>query len=191
MVKVFEKLAQQLVEEQAELMKRQAIVEGLKKTLVEKKKSLIRDCVDGKMFKLDDKKYAVLHLRIDESEDELWVSVTFGECPDHYLDNKKGLTKAEQDALAEYTKAFDICYGGLDKEAGDKACDVARRLVRMKHGLNLTTCRWWTFYYEDFNRPGYFKSSGLTYTSASNRDIKTPLEDLTCYRRDFDFSKYF
>ena len=188
---VCEQLAQQLVTEQAEIVKREAIVEGLRKTLIEKKKSLIRDCVDGQMFKLDDKKYAVLHLRIDEREDELWVSVTFGECPDHYLDNKKGLTKAEQDALAEYTKAFDICYRGLNKEDGDRAYDVANRLARMKHGLNFITCRWWTFYYEDFNRPGYFKSSGLTYTSASNRDIKTPLEDLTCYRRDFDFSKYF
>jgi hypothetical protein len=187
---VCEQLAQQLVTEQAEIVKREAIVEGLRKTLVEKKKSLIRDCVDGQMFKLDDKKYAVLHLRIDESEDELLVCVTFGECPDLYLGKKKALTKAEQDALAEYTKAFDICYGGLDKEAGDKACDVARRLVRMKHGLNFITCRWWTFYYEDFNRPGYFKSSGLTYTSASNRD-KTLLEKLTCYRRDFDYSKYF
>ena len=188
---VCEQLAQQLVTEQAEIVKREAIVEGLRKTLIEKKKSLIRDCVDGQMFKLDDKKYAVLHLRIDEREDELWVSVTFGECPDHYLDNKKGLTKAEQDALAEYTKAFDICYRGLNKEDGDRAYDVANRLARMKHGLNFITCRWWTFYYEDFNRPGYFKSSGLTYTNASNRDIKTPLEDLTCYRRDFDFSKYF
>ena len=185
---VCEQLAQQLVTEQAEIVKREAIVEGLRKTLIEKKKSLIRDCVDGQMFKLDDKKYAVLHLRIDEREDELWVSVTFGECPDHYLDNKKGLTKAEQDALAEYTKAFDICYRGLNKEDGDRAYDVANRLARMKHGLNFITCRWWTFYYEDFNRPGYFKSSGLTYTSAKKKKKKMPLEDLTCFRRDFNYS---
>lgn len=50
MVKVFEKLAQQLVEEQAELMKRQATVQGLKKAIREKKLSIVKQCVKGKML---------------------------------------------------------------------------------------------------------------------------------------------
>ena len=50
MVKVFEKLAQQLVEEQAELMKRQATVQGLKKAIREKNISIVKQCVKGKML---------------------------------------------------------------------------------------------------------------------------------------------
>ena len=188
---VCEQLVQQFMTEQAEIVKREAIVEGLRKKLVEKKKSLIRDCVDGQMFLFDGKKYVALDLIIEEGIGDFLVCVTFGECPDLYLGKKKALTKAEQDALAEYAEAFDRCSRRLNKEAGDRAYDAAKRLARMKHGLKLIKNQLWMFYCEDLTRPGFFNSSGLTYTSASNRDIKTPLEDLTCYRRDFDFSKYF
>lgn len=50
MVTVYEKLAQQLVEEQAELIKKEAIVLGLKKAIREKKLEVIEQCVDGKML---------------------------------------------------------------------------------------------------------------------------------------------
>ena len=99
MVKVFEKLAQQLVEEQAELMKRQATVEGLKKAIREKKLSIVKQCVEGKMLKLDGKAGGVAQLECCDCEDSMKILLHFGVDPIMVVQDVATLTWKERGSV--------------------------------------------------------------------------------------------
>lgn len=65
---VCELLAQQLATEQAEVLKHQAIVEGIQKTIFDKKKEIIKRIVNNYFFSFEDKLYSALNLMFSESD---------------------------------------------------------------------------------------------------------------------------
>ena len=72
---VYEQIAQNLVSEQAELLKHQTLVEEYKIILVEGKKQLIRKLVKGNKLYVDGKHVRVLEVKFSEEVNKLGVTV--------------------------------------------------------------------------------------------------------------------
>lgn len=161
MVKVFEKLAQQLVEEQAELIKKEAIVQGLKKAIREKKLSIVKQCVEGKMLKLDGKTGVVAQLECCDCEDSMKILLHFGVDPIMAVQNDATLTKKERKLLQKYKQYYGSCKCYLDEVLGSDVLDIARQLKKLKHGIELIIPYAWHISYDDATQPDFFVKTGL------------------------------
>ena len=161
MVKVFEKLAQQLVEEQAELIKKEAIVQGLKKAIREKKLEVIEQCVDGKMLKLDGKKGVVAQLECCDCEDSMEIILHFGVDPIMVVQDVATLTRKERELLREYKPYYDSCKCYLDEVLGSDILNIARQLKKLKHGIEIIISYTWHISYDDATQPDFFERTGL------------------------------
>lgn len=175
---VCELLAQQLVNEQAELVKQEAVVEGLTKTLKEKKMEIIRKRLEGKFFKLDDSKVTPIDVEFNEWKDGMWVRVIFAKEPASFLNDEATLTKKEKQLLNQYKKAFKRCRWGFNEEACHEIQDLARKLCQLKHGFILTDWRVWDFNFEDFSSRDFFRNSGLYLDNMSRYDDSILIENL-------------
>lgn len=161
MTKVYEQLAQQLVVEQAELMQKEVVVSGLKKAIAEKKLNIVRDCINGALFKIEGKKVAVLKLSSSYSDDEMSFGVTFGIDPKSITLDESKLTKKEKELWQQYKDSFVNCKWNWCEDERQKALDAAHHLDSLKHKIHLWIPFYWRFSYDDALKPGFFKNTGL------------------------------
>ena len=157
--KVCEQLAQQLVEEQAELVKRTAVVEQIKNSIREKKMDVIGRKLMGRVFKYRGKRYIVTNLEHEYEGNGLFVLVHLGEYKDPI--NEAKLTKRERALLLEYREALKTCRWTLVSEESRKAHHAAKQLRILKHGIDLEVCFSEFFNFDEFAQPDFFKHSGI------------------------------
>ena len=158
---VCELLAQQLVEEQAEVIKHQGTVNYIKQTIMEKKTEVIKKLVEGRMYKFEGKRVIVIEVSSFESKDGIFVMLSFAEDP---ASAKKhtSLTKREKVLLAKYSEAFKHCRHHFDDYWRNEALTAAYALGSLKHGISLHDERYWEFSFDEAKDPSFFKTSGIT-----------------------------
>lgn len=159
-LKVCEQLAQQLVEEQAELVKRTAVVEQIKNSIREKKMDVIGRKLMGRVFKYRGKKFLTTEIERDDYDNGLSVMVCLGEIPDAYL-KRTDLTKRERESLLEYQEALKSCRWHLTPKSSERVRDAAEQLRLLKHGIDLEVCFSEFFTFDEFAQPDFFKHSGI------------------------------
>ena len=177
---VCELLAQQLVTEQAELVKQEAVVENCIKTLKAKKKLLIEFCLEGEYFTLDDSRVLAFAADFYDTGETFWVRVLFAKTPASFYNDKVNLTRREKQLLNQYKKAFKRCRWGFNEEAGKEIRELARKIHQLKNGLILTNSRSWSFSIEDFSSPDFFRNSGLYLDNMSRYGDSILIENLKC-----------
>lgn len=177
---VCELLAQQLVNEQATLVKQEAIVESLIETLKEKKKSMIEKMLDGRFFKFDDSKVLAIAVEFFDWKDGMWVRACFAKTPESFPDDMTNLTKKEKSLLNQYQKLFKHCRRGFNDEACKEIQGVARELSQLKHRLFLVEWRSWSFSIEEFSSSTFFRNSGLHVGGVSRYGDSYLIEHLNC-----------
>lgn len=153
-------LAQQLVEEQAEVVKHQGTVNIIKRTILEKKTEVIKRLVRGRFFKFNGMKVIVMNVESYETERGFIVTLTFGEDPEsatRYIQ----LTKKEKDLLAQYTEAFGQCKLDLDNDWERKASKAGYSLGYLKHGICPINQIYREFNFDGAKDPDYFKTTGI------------------------------
>ena len=158
---VCELLAQQLVEEQAEVIKHQGTVNNIKRTILEKKTEVIRKLVEGRMYKFEGKRVIVIEVSSFESQDGIFVMLSFAEDPAS-VNKQTSLTKREKELLEKYSEAFKHCRHHFDEYWGSEALRAAYALGSLKHGINLLDERYWEFSFDEAKDPSFFKTSGIT-----------------------------
>lgn len=156
---VFEQIAQDLVKEQAELLKHQTLVEEYKKILVEGKKEIIRKLVKGKRLYFDGKPVIVLEVQFDVEDNKLGVTVIVG------LDPFKekipsSLTKSEKRLLEQYKVQFRFHEPGEDRFL-EPTWEGINKLSCLKNHFDLARCYYWTLDMNDAIQPDFFSRSGL------------------------------
>lgn len=156
---VCELLARQLATEQAEVLKHQAIVESIQKTIFNKKKEIIKRIVNSYFFHFEGERYSALNLMFGESDGILLVSITFGKDPADI--DLEGLTRRETELLKQYRQDFDRSVDYEDKEANDHAIRVARKLYWLKNRINLLRYETSSLHIDQAISPGFFEKTGI------------------------------
>ena len=156
---VCELLARQLATEQAEVVKHQAIVENIQKTIFDKKKEIIKRIVNNYFFSFEGKRYSVLDLSFGESDGIMIVSITFGEDPTDI--DMEGLTRRETELLKQYRKDYERSIDYEDKEVSSHAIRVARDLYWLKNRINLLRYETNSFHVDQAISPGFFEETGI------------------------------
>lgn len=70
-------LARQLAEEQVEVMKHQAIVENIKKTIVERKRRVVEELTLGRLFCIDGSKVRVTDVMVHVDDNSFRIMLTY------------------------------------------------------------------------------------------------------------------
>ncbi len=176
-----ELMAQQLVAEQAEIVKKQAAIEGLKMAMLEKKKQIIKDCFNNFCFEFDKPMFA---LELDFSGFELdfmTVRMYFGADPYTAMPESTKLTKREKELLEKYSKALCCLPNPNNQEYGRAARMALEELRQLKNHLDLLVYRSWHIFMDDLTRPDFFSNTGLRLWGV--KGMYKPaylLEDLAC-----------
>lgn len=160
--KVYQLLIQQLATEQAEVVKHQAVVDGIKNRIFEAKKSLIMDKILDDAFLIDGKKVYAIEVQVDQKENEISVFVRFAVSPEYAIQEGIILTKREAELFAEYREAFEQYLHSVDGTIIERLINLAYSLIRLKNHVSLYDYQSWDFPYEDADQPDFFKRTGLT-----------------------------
>lgn len=153
-------LACELVTEQAQLLKHEALVNELKAAIVEGKKQLIKNLILGKEFLLEGKRMVAIEISFFERMDDMEVTVTMGLDPDECIMHNP-VTKQEQRLIDLYKDSCYSCKEYQDENSGSEASNLAGRLLRLKNHHLLTQCFWGRIDFANATTPGFFEQSGI------------------------------
>lgn len=173
-------LANQLVEEQTELVKHQALVDALRKAILEKKKEVIKDMAGGRTLIIKDKRMILLSVEVEEYYGKPRIVTRLGQEPHDAIKGLK-LTAIEKKLMREYEKAFGRCANEChDSDAwAENAQNLGGRLFRLKNSLDLIDCYSVYFEYDNATDPNFFNTTSIVI-ERSGRGVcarETRLED--------------
>jgi hypothetical protein len=157
---VCEQLAQELVTEQAELIKHQVLVKAIKEKLWEVKKQLIEKLIKGKTFMLDGKQKTALIVEFGEYEGNLRVEVTIGMNTDD-IDLPRSMTKKEKILVSDYQECLNLCGENYQYDFGRDAARDAQELKSLKNKIYLTYVCVWDVDFSNATTPFFFEESGM------------------------------
>lgn len=155
-----EQLSHELVTEQAELLKHQALVKAIKEKLWEGKKQLIEKLIKGKTFLLDGMQKTALMVEFGEYDGNLRVEVTMGMNPDD-IAMPRVMTKKEKILVLDYQQCVDLCSGDFHYDYGREAARDAQELKSLKNRIYLTYVCVWDVDFSNATTPFFFEESGL------------------------------
>lgn len=173
---VCEQLARELVTEQAELLKHEALVKTMKAKIIEGKEQLINSLIGGKTFKARGGKRTALEITYYEEPDALMVVVTFGRNPEDVVKGVR-LTRREKALIEDYDWLRSGCANGFSDGDGIDAISTAEKLQTLKNHIYLVYPCVWKIDLRNPVSSDFFKKSGLDF----EKDGKgLMLEDLVC-----------
>lgn len=173
---VCEQLAHELVTEQAELLKHEALVKAMKKQIVEGKQQLIRSLIGRKTFLIEGKWMTALAIDFYVEADSMVVYVTFGLDPADVVGDRL-LTRKEQRLLKEYNMQRKLCREPDYEDVEKEALETAETLAFLKNGINLIRHYTWTVDFSNPSSSNFFTESSLMVLDEYGTIL---LEDLTC-----------
>lgn len=157
---VCELLAQQLVTEQAEVVKHQGTVNIIKQAILDKKMEVVKRLVRGRMFKFEGKLVIVMKVDSYESENGFVITFTFAEEPvsaTRFI----SLTKREKDLLNQYSEAFKYCRQGYDSYWEREVSRLGYDLGILKHRISLIEHCSQEFSFDEAKDPDFFRTTGI------------------------------
>ena len=173
---VCEKLAQELVTEQAELLKHEALVKTMKEKLVEGKKQLIRSLIVGKTFLFEGKRMTALAIDFYVEADSMVVYVTFGLDAADVVGDRR-LTRKEKRLLKEYNMLRKFCREPGYEDVEKETLEAAETLALLKNGINLRRYYGWTVDFSNPSSSNFFTESSMTVLDEYGTIL---LENLAC-----------
>ena len=169
---VCELLAKQLVEEQAEVMKHEAVVDNIKQTIVDKKVAIIKGILLHRAVKLDGGVYYLseIYSHIDGTTFtiEIGLVISLSSISRNYT-----LSPREKVLVKEYEERFPYYISDLNNYH-EEIFGMMRKMVRMKNRINLSTGIHRTFRFDDATDPNFFKKTGIvmgSYDGISSREV--------------------
>lgn len=171
---ICKQLACDLVTEQAQLMKHEALANEIKAKIVEGKQKLIKKLILGKEIILDEKKLVVVDVNFYDNKDTMGVDVAMVMHPDNYK-MPYALTRREQQFVDELRDLVPSCRDFFFDSLGKDTLHTAEELIDLKHGIKLHKYRYWEIDFSSASTPGFFEQSGL---EVRKEDGYYMLEDL-------------
>ena len=172
---VCEQLARELVSEQTELLKHEALVKTMKAKIVEGKEQLINSLIGGKTFKARRGNRTALEITYYEEPDSLMVVVTFGRNPEDVVKGVR-LTRREKALIEDYEWLIGSGANGFSNGDGIDAVKSARKLEVLKHHIYLVYPSVWKIDLTNLDSSDFFKRSGLEVEDGKGM----MLEDMVC-----------
>lgn len=153
-------LAQQLIEEQAQVAKHQAIIDEIQNRIIDEKMNLIREVVRGRMFRVIDKTYAVIGYHASNTKVGFYVVLDLAENPDTATVGIE-LSEKEEELMEEYRKFFDGYYWSSDDRWEKGVMQTAMKLTAMNDELQLLDVLTCEFDYSEATNPSFFERTGV------------------------------
>lgn len=173
---VCEQLAHELVTEQAELLKHEALVKTMKEKLVEGKKQLIWSLIGRKTFLFEGKRMTALAIDFYVEADSMVVYVTFGLDAADVVGDRL-LTRKEKCLLKEYNMQCKLCREPGYEDVEKEALETAETLAFLKNGINLLRYYAWTVDFSNPSSSNFFTESSMIVLDEYGTIL---LEELTC-----------
>ena len=176
---VCKQLACELVTEQAEVVKHQAIIETIKDAIVKKKQQVIEQRLLGKMTNILRYDHLVLDIDVEKQDESILVSVTFGLDPDEVIKIYGPMTRNEKSEFEQYKLEYEHCRRKYDMDNAYEAIFAANRLRTLKNHICLTEDCQWHIDYSQATTACFYQNSGLYTSNYKGNSVETVLlEDL-------------
>ena len=177
--KVCEKLAKDLISVEADIVKQNTVLEGIKRMIAEKKTDVIRGMLEGEELKFPSRKYMVFSVELGSQTmdgDEFVVHGFFATDPKWVEDSDFKLTAAEKKLFAVYKDAYENYFDYRDKDEIIRMKEAAAKMRTLKNELKLVLFKFWPFSFEDAVKGDFFEGTGVrVYLDSFRRPF---LEDL-------------
>lgn len=157
---VCELLAKQLVEEQAEVMKHEAVVDKIKQTIVDKKVGVIIDKLHYMGVKLDKNVYYIAEIYSCIKDTTFTIEIGMVVAPKSISENYT-LSPREKALLQKYEEKFPDYHSFLNAY-GEEIRGMMHQMYRMKNGISLLAYFHHTFNFDEVTNPDFFKKTGFT-----------------------------
>ncbi len=176
---VCKQLACELITDQAEVVKRQAIIETIKDAIVKKKQQLIELRLLGKMTSYLGYDHLVLDIDVEKQDESILVTVIFGLDPDEVIKNYGPMTRNEKNEFEQYKLEYEHCKRKYDIDNAYEAIFAANRLRTLKNHIYLTEECSWRIDYSQATTACFYQNSGLYTSNYKGNSVETVLlEDL-------------
>ena len=157
---VCELLARQLVEEQAEAMKHEAVVNNIKQTIVDKKVEVIKKMLHYRGVKYDDGVYYLAEIYSCINGTTFTIELGMVIDPKSIIENYT-LSARENVLLQEYKERFP-CYRSNLNSYHEEIGSMIGKMARLKNGILISACIHHTFNFDEATDPDFFKKTGFT-----------------------------
>ena len=157
---VCELLARQLVEEQAEMMKHEAVINNIKQSIVDKKVEVIKNKLYFMGVKHDDGVYYLAEIYSCISDTTFTIEIGMVVDPKSISENytlsprEKALLQKYEDKFPDYHSCLN-CYH-------EEIRGMMSQMYRMKNGITLLAYFHHTFSFDEATNPDFFKKTGFT-----------------------------
>ena len=157
---VCELLAKQLVEEQAEMMKHEAVINNIKQAIVDKKVEVIKNKLHYRGVKYDGGVYYLAEINSHIEGTKFIIEIGM-------LVDPKSITKdytlspREKDLLQEYKERY-LYYSSNLNSYHEEIRGMMRKMYRMKNSIILLAYFHHTFNFDEAIEPDFFKKTGFT-----------------------------
>ena len=156
---VCELLARQLVEEQAEAMKHEAVVNNIKQTIVDKKVEVIKKMLHYRGVKYDDGVYYLAEIYSCINGTTFTIELGMVIDPKSIIENYT-LSARENVLLQEYKERFP-CYRSDLNSYHEEIGSMIGKMARLKNGILVSACIHHTFNFDEATDPDFFKQTGF------------------------------
>ena len=162
--KMCEKLAEELVSVETEIAKQSILLESIKKVIAERKTEIIKSLVWGEKLHFPSKTCMVVDVVLGEQKDMkfgFFVQGTIATDPESVEKDDLKLSAAEAKLFAEYKVAYENYFNLLDLDELAKMKEIADKMRGLKNKLELISCRYWPFRYDDSSNARFFEETGV------------------------------
>lgn len=171
-------LAEQLIYEQAEVQKHEALVDNIKQTIIDMKMKVIMEFVKGKLFNIGGKKFAVINISVVKIPNGAYVVVNLAQEP---MSAVEGLELNEKEAklMSDYKEVFDFYQYTPDDQWDVEISKSAIALAEQEHELHLLDSIECEFDFADATEPEFYTKTGVYIDSNKGTNgEKLMLEDV-------------
>lgn len=173
---VCRELAEQLIKEQAEVQKHQAVVREIKQRIANAKTKLIRDLTLESVFRIKNKEYLIIDVKPIATRNSVIISLDLCENPDTIATGRK-FTKKEKELLAEYRMAYDFCRLCKDDGWERYLREIAMELNMMNSDIKLLDVLISEIDFEAVTEPKFFIETDIKVGKNGKM-----LEDVICIK---------
>lgn len=157
---VCRELAEQLIKEQAEVQKHQALVENIKQTIIDMKMKLIMKFVKGKLFEIKGKKFAVMNISVVDIPNGVYAVANLAQEPMSAMEGVE-LNEKEAMLMADYKEVFDFYRFTPSDQWDIEITKPAIALGEQEHGLLLLDTIECEFDFSDAIEPEFYTKTGI------------------------------
>ena len=163
-------LARQLIEEQAEVVKHQGVVNGISSAIFRKKAEIIWNRIKKRrMYRREGKKFMVTEVSLITQDNGMLATLAIAYEPVSLVVGRYNLSEREKELVVKYLDIFrkfkddpDYDFSAESSHSVDIS-DIASKLQELENGIKLVDMIRQKIDFSDAVNPEFYNTSGISY----------------------------